>query len=346
MKKVVQLHRKIAPELIALLEERYNILRHIQYSQPVGRRALASMLSMGERIVRAQVDFLKNAGMVDFSALGMTVTKEGQDILLDMAEYIRLLHNVTVLEEELAMKLHMKKVIIIPGDSDEDSAVQRELGRAAAGLLRQCLGDNMIIAVSGGSTMARVAEAVTVTAPGTLVVPARGGLGEQVESQANTIAAVMADKLGGRYRLLHIPDGVSEEALETIRASDANVRTLAKLIRRPDILMYGIGQAAEMAIRRGVDASILNHIIRNGAVGESLGQYCTLDGQIVYATSSLGLHLDDLVGIQVAIAVAGGRKKAEAIVAVCNAGHGGESILVTDEAAAKAIQNIIAVNSL
>jgi central glycolytic genes regulator len=341
MKKVVQLHRKMAPELITLLEERYSILRHIQYAQPVGRRALAGMLSIGERVVRAQVDFLKNAGLVDFSALGMTVTRQGQDTLLDMTEYVRLLHDVSVLEEELAEKLHLKRVIIIPGDSDDDSTVQRELGRAAAGLLRQCLGDNMIIAVSGGSTMAWVAEAVTITAPGTLVVPARGGLGEQVEDQANTIAAVMAGKLSGRYRLLHIPDGVSEEALEAILASDANVRTLAKLIKRPDILMYGIGQAAEMAIRRGVDDSIITRIVRNGAVGESLGQYCTLDGEIIYATSSLGLHLDDLKGIGVVIAVAGGRKKAEAIVAVSSAGHGNERILVTDEAAAKAIQTIV-----
>jgi central glycolytic genes regulator len=341
MKQVVQLHRKMAPELITLLEERYNILRHILYAQPVGRRALATMLSMGERVVRAQVDFLKNAGLVDFSALGMTVTREGQDMLLDMAEYIRLLHDVTVLEEEIAAKLHLKRVIIIAGDSDIDSTVQRELGRAAAGLLRHCLGDNMIIAVSGGSTMAWVAEAVTITVPGTLVVPARGGLGEQVEYQANTIAAVMAAKLGGRYRLLHIPDGVSEEALAVILASDANVRTLTKLIKRPDILMYGIGQAAEMAIRRGVDDSILTRINRGGAVGESLGQYCTLDGEIIYATSSLGLHLDDLAGIGVVIAVAGGQKKAEAIVAVASAGHGNESILVTDEAAAKAIQTII-----
>jgi len=341
MKKIVQLHRKMAPELIDVLEERYNILQHIQYAQPVGRRALATTLNMGERIVRAQVDFLKNSGLVDFSPLGMTVTREGQEILLEMAEYIRLLHDVTSLEEELAAKLRLKRVIIIPGDSDVDSAVQRELGRAAAALLRQFLSNNMIIAVSGGSTMARVAEAVTMHAPGTMVVPARGGLGEQVEHQANTIASVMASKLGGRYRLLHIPDGVSEEALKVITASDANVRELAQIIRRPDILMYGIGQAAEMAIRRGVDNSIITQMIRSGAVGESLGQYCTMEGKIVYATSSLGLHLNDLAGIRVAIAVAGGRKKAEAIVAVSGAGRGGESILVTDEGAAKAIHAII-----
>jgi len=39
------------------------------------------------------------------------------------------------------------------------------------------------------------------------------------------------------------------------------------------------------------------------------------------------------------VAVAGGRKKAEAIMAVTSAG--GQDVLITDEAAAKAIQSII-----
>ena len=75
MDRVALLHRRIAPELISVIEERYNILRHIQYSQPIGRRALAGMLAIGERIIRAQVDFLKTAGLVDFTPLGMMVTK-------------------------------------------------------------------------------------------------------------------------------------------------------------------------------------------------------------------------------------------------------------------------------
>lgn len=339
MEKIVRLHRRIAPELIGTIEERYNILRHIQYSQPIGRRALAGMLAIGERIVRAQVDFLKSAGLVDFTPLGMTVTKEGEAILADLAEYIRQLHGLTVLESEIAAKLNLKRVVIIPGDSDADSTVGRELGRAAAGVLGQYLGNNMVIAVSGGSTMARVAEAIYITAPETTVVPARGGLGERVEYQANTIAAVMAGKLGGRYRLLHIPDGMSEEALEVILASDAKVRAAAEMIKNANVLIHGIGQAAEMAARRGLEEETIEDIVRRGAVGEALGHYCNLQGDIVHITNSVGLQLNDLAGIGTVIAVAGGQRKAQAIVAVAKTG--GQSVLVTDEAAARAIQTII-----
>lgn len=339
MEKIIQLQRKIAPELTQIIEARYNLLRHIQHTQPVGRRALAMMLDMGERVVRAQVDWLKTAGLVEFSQLGMTVTTEGQAMLADLAEYIRLLHGLVTLETELIEKLSLKQVIIIPGDSEADSAVRRELGRAAAGVLNQHLGDNMTVAVSGGSTMAKVAEAINFSMPSTTVVPARGGLGEIVEYQANTIAAVIAGKLGGRYRLLHIPDGVSEETLEAILAGDANLRTVADAIRHANILVHGIGEAVEMAGRRGVPAETIAEIERRGAVGEALGQYCALPGKVMYVTSSIGLRLDDLAGIGTVIAVAGGSAKAKAILAV--AGTGRQDVLVTDEAAAKAIQLLI-----
>lgn len=338
MEKIIRLHRKIAPEFIAVIEDRYNILKHIQSTEPVGRRALAVSLGMGERVVRAQVDFLKNAGLVDATPLGMTMTPEGREILNDLTEYIRQLYDLTELEQDLTGTLGVDRVLIIPGDSDEDGAVQRELGRAAAGLLQEYLNDNMIIAVSGGSTMARMAESVWMSAPGTTVVPSRGGLGEQVEYQANIIAAVMAAKLGGRYRLLHIPDSVSEEALEVL-ASEANVSAVIDMIRHADILCHGIGTARDMALRRNLDAGVIEDIVGRGAVGEALGFYYSLTGECVYVTTSVGLSLDEIAGIKTVIAVAGGRAKAEAIVAVAKAG--GPNVLVIDEAAARAIQTII-----
>lgn len=339
MEKIIQLQRKFAPELTQIIEARYNLLRHIQHAQPVGRRGLATILNMGERVVRAHVDWLKTAGLVEYSQLGMTVTGEGQAMLEDLAEYIRLLHDLVGLETELAERLNIKKVIIIPGDSDADSAVQRELGRATAGVLSQYLGDNMVVAVSGGSTMAKVAEAINFSIPSTTVVPARGGLGEVVEYQANTIAAVMAGKLGGRYRLMHIPDGVNEETLEAIFVGDANLRAVSEMIRQANILVHGIGEAVVMAERRGVPQATIAEIEHRGAVGEALGQYCALPGKIVYVTSSIGLRLDDLAGIGTVIAVAGGSAKAKAILAVADIGR--QDVLVIDEAAAKAIQLLI-----
>ena len=339
-KKIASLHRKIAPELIAVIQQRYEILRNIQYSEPIGRRALATELGQSERVIRAQVDFLKNAGLVEFTPIGMTITTEGQLMQSNLSEYIKLLHGLTMLETELSEKLGIKQVIIVPGDSEINPMIAKELGRTTANLLAQYLNDrNMIVAVSGGTVMANVAEAIHFTQPTVTVVPVRGGLGTQVEYQANTVAAIMATKLGGKYRMLHVPDGVSEEMISAIYADNSNILSVTEMIKKADVLIHGIGQAQVMAVRRGCDDEFVAQLISSGAVGEALGHYCTLTGKNIYITSSVGLQLNDLADIGLVIAVAGGRKKAEAIVGVISAG--GQDVLITDESAARAIQSII-----
>jgi central glycolytic genes regulator len=230
-------------------------------------------------------------------------------------------------------------VVIVRGDTDADPASLRELGRAAAGVLVEYLGDNMTVAVSGGATMAWVAEAVSAAAHDVTVVPARGGLGEKVELQANTIAAVMAGKLGGRYRMLHIPDGVSGEALDVLLAHDAKLRTVDAMIRQADVVLHGIGLAEVMAARRVIDPLLMNELRAKGAAGEALGHYATLTGEIIHTTDNIGLRLEELPAVGRVIAVAGGRKKAAAIVAVTAAGS--RDVLVTDEGAALAIREIL-----
>ena len=218
-------------------------------------------------------------------------------------------------------------MIIIPGDSEVDTMVRRELGRAAANILGQYLNENnMIVAVSGGTIMANVAEAINFSQPSVTVVPARGGLGEHVENQANTIAATMANKLGGKYRMLHVPDGVSEEMMGAMLIhNNSNILSVTEMIKQANVLIHGIGQAREMAVRRGCDEEFVTKLINSGAVGEALGHYCTLTGKNIYITSSVGLQLDNLADIGLVIAVAGGQNKAEAIIAVTSAG--GQDVL-------------------
>lgn len=58
-----------------------------------------------------------------------------------------------------------------------------------------------IVAVTGGTTIEAVAEMMTPDSKNRelLFVPARGGLGEDVKNQANTICAHMAEKASGTY---------------------------------------------------------------------------------------------------------------------------------------------------
>ena len=344
MEEIIYLHRKIAPELISLIEDRYNILRHLEHTAPIGRRSLSALIGMSERILRGHVDYLKSAGIVNFSVNGMSITEEGFHVLEILTDYIHQLHGLAYLETKLEKGLDLAKVVVISGDSETNAAACTEMGRAAAALVVSELKPGNILAVSGGSTMAKVAQGITKKVEDITVVPARGGLGELVEFQANTIASVMASKLGGKYHLLHIPDGLNEDAMDVIVAKDAQVRHISKLIHKADVLVHGVGEADKMAANRGMEKEHIQQMIDQGAVGEVLGHYFNIEGKVIYDTNSVGLHLNDLAGIGKIIAVAAGKNKAGAIVAAAKA-IGKKNILVTDEVTARNIQEIINILS-
>ncbi len=337
MDSIINLQKKIVPELTDLLVQRYQILRQVSHEHPIGRRALAARLGLSERVLRAQVDFLKKSGLLDFSSSGMSVTDEGADILKELADYVRKLQDISFLEKALSDTLKIGKVVILPGDSDQEDVVKREIGRTAAHILSKLLSDGRrhIVAVSGGTTMAAMAANITGSQPNTVVVPARGGLGDNVELQANTIATVLAQKLGASYRQLYVPDSVSEDILNSILKEDIGVRAVVDIIKQADILVHGVGRASVMARHRRLSGSIIERLEQDGAVGEAFGQYCALNGRQVYMTNNAGLMLQDLQHIGTIIGIAGGKSKAAAILSVIRASR--QDILVTDEAAAHEI---------
>ncbi len=79
--------------------------------------------------------------------------------------------------------------------------------------------------------------------------PARGGLGKDVETQSNSIAAKLAKKLDGNYKLLHIPDNIDKVALDAV-LSVADIRETLESIDNMDVLVFGMGRADIMAERR------------------------------------------------------------------------------------------------
>ena len=327
----------IVPELPEILVRRYQILRKISYSAPVGRRTLAAYFNVGERVLRKELEILREQRLISVEKKGITLTPEGEALVASITPSLKSLLGLTRLEEKLVRLLKVKDVIVVPGDLESDEIVLWEMGRAAAKILRECLKSDIVIAVSGGTSCAAFADMLSeAPAPANIVVvPARGGLGEVVDYQANTIAAKVAQKLRAHYRLLHLPDSLSEEALSML-LREKKIKEILDLINSASILVHGIGTAEEMARRRGADPEELERLRRKGAVGEVFGFFYNNKGEVVEYIPSLGLYLEDLgQRVENVIAIAGGRRKAEAIIAVV--GNHPRDFLVTDEAAAKKI---------
>lgn len=333
---IIKVQQKIVPEILELLEKRYNILRTISYNQPVGRRVLSNKLGIGERIVRKEVIFLKEQNLIDIDALGMTVTCEGKEIIDKLKNYIHDLRGLSDIEKSIKEKLNLKDVIVVPGDVDQDKTVMNELGKSAAQCLRSCIKEGAIIALTGGTSvkeaidnMPKISGIKDIT-----VIPARGGMGRNVETQANTLVAELAQKISGNYRLLHMQDNLSSNAIQAMM-NEKQIKEVLDLIHKANILVYGIGRADVMGKRRGLSDSEVEKLIHIGAVGEAFGYYFNKEGNIVYSSSTIGMKNDEVEAVDSLIAVAGGRKKADAILSVVL--HDKNGVLVTDEGAGKEI---------
>ncbi|QCX34655.1 sugar-binding transcriptional regulator [Caloramator sp. E03] len=333
MNNILNFQQKIIPEMIELLKKRYQILKSIYYSQPIGRRALSQELSMGERIVRTEVSFLKEQGLVEINSIGMMITEEGKNILENLEEMIHEISGLSNIEETLKKYLGIYEVKVVPGDLDLDSTVLKEMGRIAADYVKELIQDNYIIAVTGGSSVAQVVENFPkVNKQNLLVIPARGGIGRIVETQASTLASKLALRIGASYKLLHVPDNLSRDALETM-LNEPDIKDTVEKISKSNILIFGIGRADEMGKRRGLTEDEIKMLLQKGAVAEAFGCYFNKYGKIVDKTPTMTLDFEDVKNIDHIVAIAGGKYKAQAVAAVRT--NNPNMVLVTDEGCAK-----------
>lgn len=336
MQSLIDLQKKIFPDLLEVMKQRYMVLHTVNLYQPIGRRTLAERAKMTERTVRGEVEFLQKHQMIDVSGNGMHITEAGKDILSQLAVFMKDITGLRVLETQLKDKLHVEQVIVVRGNSDNHAFVKQEMGKAAVAFLRAQIRDQQTVAVTGGSTMAAVANVMSPfeNAQNCLFVPARGGIGEKVESQANTIVAEMAKRANGDYRMLYVPDPLSEQSYQTM-LQEPSIQEISGLIRSADIILHGIGDALTMANRRKSNDALIEHLENEQAVSEAFGYYFNRLGDVVHKVRTIGIQLEDLQNVNQVVAIAGGSSKARAITSYFNQGKA--DLLITDEAAAEAI---------
>lgn len=337
MYSLIEVQKKLLPDLLSVMQKRYQILKSIYFMEPVGRRTLAGELGHSERVLRSEVEFLKDQKLVSIKPAGMNVTEQGLAVLHELESMMRDISGINEMEENLKSILHLQEVVIVPGNSDETPWVKGELGRACARRMKRHLDGENIIAVTGGTTMAMVADMLTsdFTENEIVFVPARGGIGEDVKNQANTICAKMAENTGSKHRVLYVPDQVSREVYESI-VKEPMIKEVLSLIKNANMVLHGIGEANTMAKRRKTKEEDMEKIIKGHAVGEAFGYYFNEDGEIVHKVPTIGLQLNDLPNVQHVLAVAGGTSKAKAIKAYMKTATN-STVLITDEGAAKEI---------
>lgn len=338
MKEMIGAQKIMYPDVLELMRKRYTVLYTISIFEPIGRRGLIDHTEYPERFIRNETELLKQQDLIRMTAKGMYITETGKTILHDLYDFNRELLGIATLEKELKQIVGANKVIVVPGDSDQTDFAKREIGRATVAYLQAMIKQDVTIAVTGGTTMAAVADAmIPFEGYNCLFVPARGGVGEKVENQANSIVAKMAEAEKGNYHLLHVPDPLSETLYQTI-INEPQIKDTLAVIKETDIVIHAIGEALAMASRRKTSDNVMEKLVDKQAVSEAFGYYFDIHGNIVHKVRTVGIQLEDLSDIAHVITVAGGQSKAQAIISYMLSGK--SDVLITDEAAALEIINI------
>ncbi len=329
----------IAPDLVGVVTKRYQILQYINWLAPVGRRTLADQMKTSERVLRTETDFLRQLGLIETSKSGMVLTGKGLDVFKGLEQLMNQLLGFKEDEKRLAAKLGIDHCLIVNGDADQSVRVLDEMGKLLDSTMQVVLpAGRLTVAVMGGSTMARIASQLTykLSAGRELTfVPARGGVGEAVAIQANSVAASMAEATDSQFKVLYIPENVSEQTYQPLLKEPAVQEVLQK-IDNAQVVIHSIGDALVMAKRRAMPPDALKKLQAHHAVSETFGTFFNAQGEVIYKIPRIGLTIPDLDHIPYVFAVAGGRSKGPAIAAYMHSAPS-RTWLITDAGAANSI---------
>lgn len=339
MDDFLKLQEVIVPEADILINRRYNILKEVLLDEPIGRRSLAARLELGERTVRRELDFFKSMDLVDINPNGVYIKLAGIKILNALRDHASPFKKFYPIKEFLIENTKYQEIIIVPGDIDKSEELKKNLGLETAIYFMSKLEKNDIITMTGGTTIKELVDYIpNIEYKDLMIVPARGSLSKNIDIQSNSLVANLSKKLNAQYKLLNIPENLSDETLKVL-LKEKEINRVIETVKKASILILGIGRADMMGRRRGLSEEEIEDMLKRGALGEAFGSYFDKEGKIIKRTNSVGIDLTDFKNIRKTIAIAGGSSKAEAILAMGPVNK--HSVLITDEGAAMEMIKIL-----
>jgi len=243
----------------------------------------------------------------------------------------------TQLEAALIAKFKLKKVIVVPNDTDDTRIIKKRLGKAAVLLVDQLISEGTVLGISWGTTMQEIASQIrSRRVKDMIVVQLNGGISR---AELDTHASEIAKAIGERYKaipyLMPLPAVVDNAKLKKAILSDKNISRTLALGRKAEIALFTVGSFGNDSILVKADyfePEEVDQLLKSGAVGDICSRILKADGSICSKelnNRTIGIELEELKKKPYSIAVAGGKEKLLAI----QAGLKGKwfNSLITDE---------------
>ena len=295
----------------------YQVAR-LYYEEELTQEQIARQIGLSRQKVQRVLNSAKKEGIVQIQVINPTLPRRE-------------------IEEKLERHFGLTKAIVVSGSIKAESIIRKNIGRAAAEYFEDIFRDNDIVGLGWGRTVYETlnyfkpTRKISITA-----VPLTGGIGQMAaDFQVNELARKFAEKIGGSYIPFHAPALVDNEKIASTLFSDKNVGKAAKLWKKVNIAIVGIG--GPLSDSSYVPASYYSHadialLKKEEEVGDVLSHFLRKDGKLCSPSLGkrvVGISLEELKKIRGVIAVAGSLRKKEAILAALRGRY--IDVLVTDE---------------
>jgi DNA-binding transcriptional regulator LsrR (DeoR family) len=243
------------------------------------------------------------------------------------------------LEDDLKRRFGLEQCEVVP-NVDEGPLPLRTLGIAGARYIRLVLdrGRDAVIALGHGRTLAASIDALPTTpCPDVKFVSLLGGLTRRFAANPFDVIQKLAEKTGAEAYLMPVPFFANSIADKRVLLSQLGVGDVLAMGEAASLLIVGIGEVSTASfLHMGgmVGMEEIEAVRKQGAAGEVLGHFFTLDGRHIASDLSeraLAPDPERLKGRRI-MAIAGGTTKVTAIRAILASKllHG----LITDETTA------------
>ncbi len=244
------------------------------------------------------------------------------------------------LERRLETRFGLNEAVIVSPTAYDAQTIGQELGLAAADCVIRCLQGHETLALSWGTTLRAVVDALPVQNwPNLKVVQILGGLGQpEAETHGTDIIWRTAQAFGARPRLLPAPGIVTSQYVRDALLKDPQMSDTLALAARADVALVGIGRPTpgSVVLQAGIlTEEELNRLHAQGAVGDIALRFFDAAGRAIdYEINDriIGLTLAQVKKIPRVIGVAAGKEKFEVIRAAL-AGQLIDVLVVDDQVA-------------
>lgn len=248
------------------------------------------------------------------------------------------------IERRIEQRYGLKEALVVTCLVDDPVSIVNELGAVGAGCLARGLQGDEVIALSWGTSVLSVVNAMApMDLPEVRVVQLLGGLGElEAQTHGADLARRMAQALGAKPRLIHAPGIVQDEVVREALVKDPQVADTLDLAGHADIALVGIGlfEPGSTLLSSGntLTGAEVEQLRSQGVVGDVALQFFNEQGLRVDHPINrriVGTDLERIKAIPRVVGVAGGIEKVRAIRAALLGGL--IDVLVTDHRTAEAL---------